>query len=51
MITSKEKKLTLMQEMKQILRKMNDNDLKRVINEARFQLAFGKEFMNKHYPL
>lgn len=48
---SKEKKQTLMQQMKQILRKMNDNDLKRVINEAKFQLAFGKEFMNKHYPL
>ena len=48
---SKEKKLTLMQEMKQILRKMNDNDLKRVIKEAQFQLAFGKEFMNNHYPL
>ena len=31
---SKEKKQTLMQQMKQILRKMNDNDLKRVINEA-----------------
>ena len=48
---SKEKKQTLMQQMKHILRKMNDNDLKRVINEAKFQLAFGKEFMNKHYPL
>ena len=33
-IMSKEKKQTLMQQMKQILRKMNDNDLKRVINEA-----------------
>jgi len=48
---SKAKKQTLMQQMKQILRKMNDNDLKRVINEAKFQLAFGREFMNKHYPL
>ena len=48
---SKEKKQALMQQIKQILRKMNDNDLKRVINEAKFQLAFGKEFMNKHYPL
>ena len=48
---SKEKKQTLMQQMKQILRKMNDNDLQRVINEAKFQLAFGKDFMNKHYPL
>ena len=48
---SKEKKQTLMQQMKQILRKMNDNDLKCVINEAKFQLAFGREFMNKHYPL
>lgn len=48
---SKEKKQTLMQQMKQILRKMNDNDLKRVINEVKFQLAFGREFMNKHYPL
>ena len=47
----KNKELTLMQEMKQILRKMNDNELKRVINEARFQLAFGRDFMNKHYPL
>jgi hypothetical protein len=48
---SKEKKQTLMQQMKHILRKMSDNDLKRVINEAKFQLAFGREFMNKHYPL
>lgn len=50
-IMEKEKKQSLMQQMKQILRKMNDNDLKRVINEAKFQLAFGREFMNKHYPL
>ena len=48
---SKEKKQSLMLQMKQILRKMNDNELQRVINEARFQLAFGREFMNKHYPL
>ena len=48
---SKEKRLSMMQQMKQILREMNDNDLRRVINEAKFQLAFGKEFMNKHYPL
>ena len=48
---SKEKKQTLMQQMKHILRKMNDNDLKRVINEAKFQLVFGRDFMNKHYPL
>ena len=48
---SKEKKQALMQQIKQILRKMNDNDLQRVINEAKFQLAFGREFMNKHYPL
>ena len=48
---SKEKKQTLMQQMKQILRKMNDNDVRRVINEAKCLLAFGREFMNKHYPL
>ena len=48
---SKEKKQALIQQIKQILRKMNDNDLQRVINEAKFQLAFGREFMNKHYPL
>jgi CHASE3 domain sensor protein len=50
-IMEKEKKQSLMQQMKQILRKMNDNDLKRVINEAKFQLVFGRDFMNKHYPL
>jgi hypothetical protein len=48
---SKEKKQSLMLQMKQILREMDDNDLQRVINEARFQLAFGKDFVNKHYPL
>lgn len=48
---SKEKKQLLMLQMKQILREMDDNDLQRVINEARFQLAFGKDFVNKHYPL
>ena len=48
---SKEKRLSMMQQMKQILRRMNDNELKRVINEAKFQLAFGRDFMNKHYPL
>lgn len=48
---SKEKKQLLMLQMKQILREMDDNDLQRVINEARFQQAFGKDFVNKHYPL
>ena len=48
---SKEKKLSPMQELKLILQQMSDNDLRRVINEARFQLAFGREFMNKWYPL
>ena len=38
----KEKKQSLMQQMKQILRKMNDNDLKRVINEANAHLAVGR---------
>lgn len=48
---NKEKKLSLMKQMKQILRMMNDYELRKVINEAQIQLAFGRDFMNKHYPL
>ncbi len=46
-----DKKQSLKVQTKLILRDMNDSDLRQVINEATFLLAFGSDFVNKHYPL
>lgn len=45
------KEQPLMMQTELILRNMNDSDLRKVINKATFLLAFGKGFVNKHYPL